>query len=58
MRPGHDDADEADVLEQRSTGSGIEGAATDDLTGSLVVADQVDEADALDQQRVAELQDP
>jgi hypothetical protein len=58
MRPGQGDADEADMLEQRSTETGIEGAASDDLTGSLVVADQVDEADALDQQRVAEPQDP
>ncbi len=50
VRPGVDDANEADLLEQQSAG--------DDLPDDLVIPDEfVDEADALDQQRDATPED-
>ena len=51
MRPGTDDADEADVLEQRATDEPV-----DEVT-DLVPPDDVPEADALDQWRDATPED-
>jgi hypothetical protein len=50
VRPGAEDANEADLLEQRSVG--------DDLPDDLAIPDDlVDEADALDQRRDATPED-
>ncbi len=51
VRPGDDDADEADLLEQRATDDPV------DEPTDLVPPDDVPEADALDQQRDATPED-